>query len=636
MTSNGAVARTLGRAGVVILVAAYGLTMASVGSASASNAAGAAGSVGSTRSAPADAPAINDGFDAAPGAVQQAWTWVRSMIRTATPITSDSTITPAREYPADWTGPLTGTFAIAGVTPPPVTSAAVVLTASSSAAATSPDYRGPISGQITLPPQPNRWIIQTYRERDGQQAQVPLQALVRPDGSFDIDLQSVSDPGSGNWQFGVLDAQAGYAPVGLAWPSPGTYNGWEIRTFATTDQRYPIDSQPAPADGSFAFPHTAPGTKTFQLVATSPSGQDVVLAEHAPTTGLVRSFQSVQAEVAPGAELSYTYDQALALQSALVMNDFDSAGALAAGLLSMQTAAGAQAGGFITVAAQTNPAAGSPIYRTGNTAVAAYALISYVRFAPVDAQTEAVRVAAQLGVDWLLDQQLTDGPMSGLLTGGWGTTHDGALHPNERLPWASTEHNLDAWQALSLAATVLSCTRCAAAADTLRQAILTVLWDPAKAGFSQGMRPEGRDTVEPLDVNSWGSIFLNAVNRPDLAATSLSRSTAFAVADQGAAGFLAFAPQPSMPNPVSSVWLEGSFGVALAQARRGDTVRYAATMAGLIPAQRADGSLPMATTPDPDRELTTASAMAATTWFILAANPDHQASLWAPPGTSGT
>jgi hypothetical protein len=42
---------------------------------------------------------------------------------------------------------------------------------------------------------------------------------------------------------------------------------------------------------------------------------------------------------------------------------------------------------------------------------------------------------------------------------------------------------------------VLDCNRCATAADTLRQAILTVLWDPAKAGFSQGMRPEGRDTV---------------------------------------------------------------------------------------------------------------------------------------------
>ena len=220
--------------------------------------------------------------------------------------------------------------------------------------------------------------------------------------------------------------------------------------------------------------------------------------------------------------------------------------------------------------------------------------------------------------------------MSGLLTGGWGTISGGAVHPDERLPWASTEHNLDAWQALSLAATVLDCTRCAIAAETLRQAILAVLWDPAKNGFSQGMRPEGRDTVEPLDVNSWGSIFLTAVSRPDLAAMSLQRSTAFAVADRGAVGFLAFAPQPTVPNPVSSVWFEGSFGVALAQARHGDAAGYATTMTGLASAQRTDGSMPMATTADPGRELTTASAMAATTWFILAANPDHPDSLWAP------
>jgi hypothetical protein len=627
VTRNSAVARVLGRTAGVILVVAYGLTMASAGSSSASSTPDAAASAGSMLPATADTVTgvqSPDGWTPAPGAVENAWSWVRSMLRTSTPVTSDSAISPAQQYPADWTGPVTGTFTIAGVTPPPVTSAAVVLDAASSAAASAPDYRGPVTGRVALAAQPNRWIIQVYRERDGQRLQVPLQTLVRPDGTFDLDLSATAAPGAGNWQFGVLDAQAGYAPIGLPWPSLGTYNGWEIRTFATTDRRYLIDSQPAAANGTFSFPQTAPGTKTFQLVATSPNGQDAVLAEHAPATGLVRSFQPEQGDN----EISYTYDQALALQSALVMNDFTTAGRLASGLLQLQTTNGAQAGGFISVAAQTNPAAGSPIYLTGNNAVADYALLSYLRHAPAGADAGAVRDAAQRGVDWLLRQQLTGGPMSGLLTGGWGTTSGGAVHPDDRLPWASTEHNLDAWQALSLAATVLDCTRCATAADTLRQAILVVLWDPTKNGFSQGMRPEGRDTVEPLDVNSWGSIFLDAAARPDLAAISLSRTAAFVVSDRGATGFLAFAPQPAVPNPMSSVWFEGSFGVALGRARHGDTAGYAATMSGLASAQRADGSMPMATTPDPDRELTTASAMAATSWFILAANPNHPASLW--------
>jgi hypothetical protein len=624
---NGAVARAFGRTAAVVLIAAYGLTMATVGSA---NGAPVPAAPGNALLATADNvdQATGDAATMAPDAVSHAWSWVRSMLRTSTPVTSSSSISPDREYPADWTGPVAGSFVITGVTPPPVTPAAVVLSPPSAAAASAPDYRGPIIGQITLPAETNRWIIQVYRELDGQRTQVPLQTLVRPDGTFDLDLRAAADPGAGHWQFGVLDAQAGYTAVGPPWPSPGTYNGWQVRTFATTDRRYLIDTQPASADGTFSFPRTAPGTKTFQLVATTPTGEDAVLAEHAPATGLVRSFQPEQGD----SELSYTYDQALALQSALVLDDMDTAGTLAGGLLTMQASTGAQAGGFISVAAQTNPAAGQPVYLTGNNAIAAYALLSYLRRAPDSAQAAAVRVAAQRSVDWLLRQQLTTGPMSGLLTGGWGTTSGGVTRPDERLPWASTEHNLDAWQALSLAKTVLDCAPCDAAAETLRQAVLNVLWDPAKAGFSQGMRPEGRDTVEPLDVNSWGSIFLNAAGRPDLAALSLGRTTAFTVTDDGAAGFLAFAPQPSVPNPVPSVWFEGSFGVALAQARHGDTTGYVATMSGLRAAQRADGSMPMATTPDPDRELTTASAMAATTWFILAANPDHPDSLWAPAG----
>jgi hypothetical protein len=85
-----------------------------------------------------------------------------------------------------------------------------------------------------------------------------------------------------------------------------------------------------------------------------------------------------------------------------------------------------------------------------------------------------------------------------------------------------------------------------------------------------------------------------------------------------------------MPNPVPSVWLEGSFGVALAQARHGGA-GYADTMAGLVAAQRPDGSMPMASSVDVDRELSTASSVTATTWFILASRPHHADSLWSAP-----
>ena len=158
----------------------------------------------------------------------------------------------------------------------------------------------------------------------------------------------------------------------------------------------------------------------------------------------------------------------------------------------------------------------------------------------------AIRQAADQAADWLLRQQLSTGPMAGLLTGGWDQA---GVEGGTRLPFASTEHNLDAWHALSRAGEVLNCQRCTAAANTLHDAILAILWDSSGGGFLQGMQPDGPDRVEPLDVNSWGSIFLDAIGRPDLAATSLGRTAAFAVSDQSLSGYLAFRPQPTMPEP---------------------------------------------------------------------------------------
>lgn len=584
-------------------------------------------------SAGESSPVQSPGADAE---VDLAWSWIKSMLRTPTRIESTTILTPEQEYPADWIGPVAGVFAVRGVAAPPVDQAAVALDAESSATARVPAFRGVVTGRVTLQPQQNRWIVQAYREVNGRRSQIPVQSLVRPDGTFHIDVSAVG-PEPGNWQFGVLDALSGYAPVGVPWPSMGTYRGWEIRSFATTDRRYLIGRQPASADGSFIFESSAPGTKTFQLVALGKAGDaagERVLAEYAPATGLVRSFGAhPEGGDVPSAN-SYSYDQALALQTALVMDDLATALSLARGLIAMQTTVGEQVGGFISTAPQSNPAGGDPIYRTGNTAVALYALLSYLRAGqPSGPDRAAVEGAAERAADWLLRQKLATGPMAHLLTGGWERSGPTPTDPPERLLFASTEHNLDAWQALSLAGRVLNCQRCADGADSLLTAIMTVLWDPGGTGFSQGMRPEGRDTVDPLDVNSWGAIFLDAVGRSELATAALRHTDAFRVTDASISGYLAFRPQPSIPHPVPSVWLEGSFGVAMGYARNGDRARYGNTLAALRPAQRPDGSFPIATSTDTARDFSRVSGVAPTSWFVLASRPDHPNSLWvAPPG----
>jgi hypothetical protein len=591
-------------------------------------------SAATARSALAQNPAVDT-------PIEMAWSWVQSMLRTPSRVESTSVLMPEREYPTDWIDQVKGTFLVRGVSRPPVVPASVALGAQSTAAATDPAFRGVITGRITLEPQENRWVVQAYRMSAGHRWQVPAQSLVRLDGSFDIDVSDV-EPGPGSWQFGLLDALTGYAPVGVPWPSTGTYSGWQIRSFATTDRLYLSETQPASVDGTFSFDSTAPGAKSFQLVATAGGDNDPpekVLAEYAPVTGLVRSFAAPSDSGAvdgPMAATSYSYDQALAVQAALVMDDLPTARLLAQGLLTLQTTSGPQAGGFISAAPQSNPAAGQRVFRTGNTAVALYALLSYLRSdQQSDPEHGGLMSAAQQAADWLLRQQVISGPMSGLLTGGWGEAGSSLQDPLPRLPFASTEHNLDAWQALSLAGRVLACQRCAATADALHDAIGSILWDPNAAHFSQGMQPGGRDSVDALDVNSWGSIFLDGTGQHDLAALSMTHTSAFAVSDSPISGFLAFRPQSGIPTPVPAVWFEGSFGVALAQARHGDDLAHDNTMAALEPAQRNDGSFPIATSPDSARDLITASGIASTAWFILASRPNHPNAIWAAPPDAG-
>ena len=80
--------------------------------------------------------------------------------------------------------------------------------------------------------------------------------------------------------------------------------------------------------------------------------------------------------------------------------------------------------------------------------------------------------------------------------------------------------------------------------------------------------------------------------------------------------------------PQHGTTVTGADGADPAQARHGDPTGHSATMAALAAGQRPDGSFPMATTADPDRELTTESSVAATTWFLLAGAPAGADGLW--------
>ena len=122
-------------------------------------------------------------------------------------------------------------------------------------------------------------------------------------------------------------------------------------------------------------------------------------------------------------------------------------------------------------------------------------------------------------------------PETGLAKGGYnGIGSNGYNRPSayEKIPWYSTEHNLDLFQALILAARVyrgrnLDIT-CENLAWNIGKGIDQFLWDENLGTFNQGLRPEGPDRAKALDCCSWGALYL--IKQAQLASDSKHESTA--------------------------------------------------------------------------------------------------------------
>ena len=440
--------------------------------------------------------------------------------------------------------------------------------------------------------------------------QAPVQALVAADGTFSIDLAAAGPVPDGSWSLGLLDATASYVPTGTPWPA-AVYRDWQVRAYVVTDTAYLVGQQPAAADGTFRFADSRPGTKVFQLVDTSTGD---VLAEQAPDFGLVRSYA--------GGNRTYTYDQALALVTAVSLGDNDAARWLTDGLLTLRTADG----GFVDDADARNPAAALPLERTGVVAIATYALLRRLAtLAPGDPQHAAVSTAAHQGVQWLLARLRSDG-LLGAGTGGFDGS--GTFVAGDDPGWVSTEHNLDAWQTLKLASTVLADPALATTAGQLAGRIVAALWDAPAGRFLQGLDAGGApDGTDPLDVSSWGALFLSASGHADLAAQALAHTAVFASTVGSSSGYRAYHPEAAFPSAPANVWAEGTAGVALARTRLGDPAA-AGDLTDLAALQHADGALPYALVADPATSMTTSSSVAATSWFVLTRLPAGQDQLW--------
>lgn len=533
-------------------------------------------------------------------------------------------ITLDRQYPVEYSGPVGGSFILPRQTVALPTAPGSGITISDPGDL-MPDYRGMVFGQVTLA------NPATYRVQGGKvtDAFYPFGPLATPDagGFFAVDLNAVETWRKGPWAFRLETAAAPGVQVGGLWPLGTVYTGLKVELHAIADSDYLVSSQQAQVSGKVDFFSSTPGIKRLTLRDT---GTNAIIADTNPLTGNIRSYLVSPGQPGYGTrfpEQCYVYDQAVALCAAVAAGDRELSQQLMQGIARLQTTTGAQTGGFRFSGRQGSAEYGDPAYRTGAHALATHAVLAYLQAYPQDAA--AAQPVAVRGLTWLASMLATSGNRQGLYLGGVGTyVSDGgggqSLDENYNVTWASTEHNIDAYFCLKLAGRILGGTY-AASADALGATMWSKLWNPGLQRLNQGLQDVGPDTADPLDVHSWGSIFLQATGHTAEAVATMAdnqlapfKFTRTAPNGKAVTGYATAYDSPGYPAMVPHVWWEGTFSVAYAMSKLAQYDRQRRTVADCDPAQWPDGSYPYVSDYDPTYELVPYRSVASTGWAILA------------------
>lgn len=560
-----------------------------------------------------------------PWGAERAMSFLREQMLPVSTTPYANVITMDRLYPSDYTGPVSGSFALPAAMTVPATSPGTYITISDPGDLL-PTFRGVVYGKVEGIASPATYRVQAGKIDSGFNA---LGSLATPDagGFFAIDLSAVETWRKGEWAFRLGTAAAPTVAVGGYWPSGPAYVGLAVELHATSDDDYLISSMRAPASGKVTFWTSTPGVKSLVLRDTGTS-QALATTPLAPAN--IRSYVVSPGQPGYGTrfvEQCYVYDQALALMAAVAVGDEQLASSLLTGLLALQTTTGAQAGGFRFSGRQLSPAYGDPAYRTGAHALAVHAALAYARAYPQTGAT--ARAGATAGLSWMSTQLASSGNRAGLYLGGMGTYTSGVagaqvFNQSYTLTWASTEHNIDAYFALKLAGLVLGGSY-STQADTLASVMWTKLWNAGAARLNQGLQSDGPDTADPLDIHGWGSIWLAATGHTSEAVATMTdaalapyKVTVTTPNGRAATGYSTAYASTGYPGMGPHLWWEGTFSVAYAMVKLGQYDRASTTIEEASTAQFADGSFPYVTPPVPSYELNEFKSVASVAWAILA------------------
>lgn len=528
-----------------------------------------------------------------------AHTWLEKMMEPPGSAEDGSIITLNQPYDAAYTGPVAGTFELAN--PPPKVSESPLQVASP--AQVGDNYRGFVSGVSTQVG--SDFEVRAYLMVDIEYHQAEVIATpVGEDGSWTVDLSPVSPERQGSWRFRLYEKSTN-TQVGLSWPRSETYQNITIEAYSVADIEYLQHVQPARADNTWSFPSMGTGEKLFKIVNTATGD---VLGQYTNTvrTGLVRSYDYLPGQDGHGTDReynSYAYDQALALLVALGAQDKALADELLGGLAATQESSGEVAGAFRSYTDQRNIMGGGQDYYVGSNSFVAYALLKY--YQTYGDQYDVV-VMIERVLAFFERHKTTEGGAAGLYRGGM-VTRDDHLRP---VMWHSTEHNTDLWHVFELTGRMLD-EAYIIKADMLAETIVDTLWSESNQRFDQGFG----DDYKALDTASWGAIFLAATGDYERAAVALAATSDYKVTRGANAGYTIY----DNPSSYPTIWLEGTFGVGLAQRYFLYPSRdvFNQTIDDTQSLQAEGGAWQYTLDYDAEEERTDAYSVASTAWYLL-------------------
>ncbi|QIG57818.1 hypothetical protein SEA_PAULODIABOLI_84 [Microbacterium phage PauloDiaboli] len=535
--------------------------------------------------------------------------------------THPDTISLARNYPSEYTGAVEANYStpLSGYPQGPGTFITIA-----DPGFLGPEFRGTAFGSVTRTDGGTVSGLRVYYGKVTDAFYEMGYTTTDAQGFFAADLSGVATWQKGEWAFELRSGAT--TKIGGRWPSEPVYTGITASLIAVTDSEAVISTQPAPVSGVVRFLSSTPGTKRVRLTDNA-TGE--LLAVTPIVTGNIRSFVVEPGQPGYGtafAEQCYVYDQALAVMAAVAAGD-DSAHLLVQGLMRLQTKTGTHAGAFRFSGRQESPQFGDPAYRTGAHAFAVHALLAYMLAYPQRAPK--IKASAEAGLAWLYARTSNSGNTQGLVLGGFGVYEPiggGGQSFKEDYPltWASTEHNIDAYFCYRIAHRVLQ-GDWGLRATELSQAMMSKLWNQFANRLNQGIGPDGPDTADPLDIHSWGSIFLHHIGETGKAELTMSPAQLEnfkfkTVAPNGGivTGYATAYASPGYPGMAQHVWWEGTFSVAYALKKIGQGARALQVIDEAQPGQNADGSFPYVSNPVPSHELYTYRSVASSAWAVLA------------------